>query len=65
MIAEHDGQPCHALPSNQADFDLLAVGLNSDDGREAALREIGRLNSSVGLFEALPHAELHGFEVRF
>ena len=64
MIAEHDGQPRHTLPPNQSHFDLLAIGLNSDDGREAAVREVDRFNPLVGLFESFPQAKRHGCEMR-
>ena len=65
MIAEHDGQPGHALASNQSHLDLLAARLNSDNGREAALGEVDRIDSLVGLLEMLPNREGYGFEMRF
>jgi hypothetical protein len=51
VIAEHDRQTRHALATNQSDFGLLAVGLNGDDGGEAAFGEINGLDSPVGSFE--------------
>ena len=64
MIAEHDGQPRHALSPDQSDLDLLAARLDSDDGCEPALRKVNGVNSFVGLFKALPQPEGDGFEVR-
>ena len=50
MIAEHDRQTRHALAANQPDFDLLAVGLNGDNGCESRFGENKRRRFACWVF---------------
>jgi hypothetical protein len=57
MIAEDDRHSGHALPSDQSDLNLFAVGLLRDDGGKAALGEVRSRYSAVWLFEHSSHAK--------
>lgn len=64
MTAEEDRQTGHALAANQADLDLLPVGLNCNGRCESALKEIDDVDSSIWPFEILPKLQGYRLEVR-
>jgi hypothetical protein len=51
VIAEYDRQTRHALAANQSYLDLLAIGLNCNNGCESPFGEVNGVNSPVGSFE--------------
>src|ERR1035441_7180492 len=64
LEAEDDGQADKTFSSNQADFHRLAVGLSGEDGTQAVVEEIHRLDGFSGLMEHLMKSETHKFRGR-
>jgi hypothetical protein len=64
MVAEHDGQSCHALSPNHANLHTPRGRLKGDDRSKATQWEVHGLNSSIGLFKNLPSWKRHKIKVR-
>ena len=64
VVAHHDIDAAHALPSNDPDLDLAAPGSGRNDGSEAAFGEISVFDRLVAVFKRLAEVKVKRFQVR-
>ena len=64
VIAEHDGEPCHALATDQPHLDRPLVTPVCDHGRKPAFGKVDRPDRPLAALEDLANGEFHRFEMR-